>query len=79
MSWVMTKTVSLICSKLVGKSFELHDNRLKAKSGLDFVRLTATGREEAKKTLTDALNPNVPDDWNPDKKPMRNAGSKKKA
>lgn len=37
-----------------------------AKEGEDGYKLTATGREEAKKTLTDALDPNVPDDWNPD-------------
>jgi hypothetical protein len=41
-------------------------------------KLTAPGREEAIKTLNDALNPDVSDDWNPDKKVPRKYSPRKK-
>jgi hypothetical protein len=41
-------------------------------------KLNAPGREDAIKTLNDALNPDVPDEWNPDKKITRKYTSRKK-
>jgi hypothetical protein len=47
------------------------------KAGDDHVKLIAVGREEAKKALSDALDPNVPDTWNPDSHQPRKRGKKK--
>jgi hypothetical protein len=44
------------------------------------LQLLATSRDEAKKVLIDALNPNVKDEWNPDTKvKQKRAARKKKA
>jgi hypothetical protein len=120
---------------LDGETLELKDNRIKAKSQLDFVRrltylflyahelhgrlpesydalrkvmqvakvwdantrtwlakrngftadaedrlkLNAPGREAAITALGEALNPDVPDEWNPDKKVPRKLSPRKKA
>jgi len=46
--------------------------------GDDRLRLSAPGREEAVTALNQALDPNIPDDWNPDKKtPQKRAPRKK--
>ena len=42
-------------------------------------KLNAPGREDAIKALNEALNPNVQDDWNPDKKIPRKLAPRKKA
>lgn len=49
-----------------------------AKDGEDRVKLVVKGREEAKKALNDALDPNVPDAWNPDSHQPKKRGGKKK-
>ncbi|MGA9041345.1 MAG: zinc ribbon domain-containing protein [Terriglobales bacterium] len=43
------------------------------------LKLNAPGREEALKAMNDALNPEVQDDWNPDRKVPRKLGPRKKA
>ncbi len=48
-----------------------------AKDGDDRVKLNVKGREEAKKALTEALDQNVPDTWNPDSHLPRKRGKKK--
>jgi hypothetical protein len=50
-----------------------------SKDGDDRVKLNVKGREEAKKALSDALDPNVPDAWNPDSHQPRKRGKNKKA
>lgn len=50
-----------------------------SKDGDDRVKLNAKGREEAKKALSDALDQNVPDTWNPDSHQPRKRGKNKKA
>ncbi|MBV9505014.1 MAG: hypothetical protein JO323_08430 [Acidobacteriia bacterium] len=46
--------------------------------GEDRFQLLEAGREEAKKALADAIDANVPDDWNPDKKTAQKRGPRKK-
>lgn len=46
-------------------------------TGEDRLKLTAPGREEAKKALTEALDPNVQDAWNPDKQGSKTRASRK--
>ncbi len=48
-----------------------------AKDGDDRVKLLAGGREEAKKALNDALDPNVPETWNRDSYHVRKRAKKK--
>jgi hypothetical protein len=43
------------------------------------LKLNAPGREDALKALNDALNPDVQDDWNPDRKVPRKYAPRKKA
>lgn len=43
------------------------------------LKLTAPGREDAIKALNEALDPEIPDEWNPDKKIPRKLGPRKKA
>jgi hypothetical protein len=50
-----------------------------ASEGEDRLKLNAKGREEAVKTLNDALDPTIEDEWNPDKKTPRKLGPRKKA
>jgi hypothetical protein len=50
-----------------------------SKDGDDRIKLNVKGREEAKKALSDALDPNVPDAWNPDSHQPRKRGKNKKA
>ena len=44
----------------------------------DRLQLIQAGREEAKKALSEVLDPNVADDWNPDKKVVTKRGPRKK-
>jgi hypothetical protein len=37
----------------------------------DNLKLTQPAREEAIKYLDEALNPEIPNEWNPDTKPVR--------
>lgn len=58
-------------------------NWLKGKKGFrvdaeDRLQLIQAGREEAQKALTEVLDPNVSDDWNPDKKVITKRGPRKK-
>jgi hypothetical protein len=51
-----------------------------ADTGEDRLKLTAPGRDEAKKALAQAVDPNIQDAWNPDKqvsKPRASRGTKK--
>lgn len=50
-----------------------------AEDGEDRLKLTAKGREDAVKALNEALDSNIQDDWNPDKKVPRKLGPRKKA
>jgi hypothetical protein len=50
-----------------------------AKDGDDRVKLNVKGREGAKKALSDALDPNVTDTWNPDSHQPRKRGKNTKA
>jgi hypothetical protein len=43
------------------------------------LKLNATGREDAVKALDDALNPDLPDQWNPDKKVVQKRKPRKKS
>jgi hypothetical protein len=43
------------------------------------LKLNATGHEDAVKALNDALNPDLPDEWNPDKKVVQKRGPRKKS
>jgi hypothetical protein len=45
--------------------------------GEDRIKLTAPGREEAKKALNEALDPKVEDGWNPDKNQPKKRGPRK--
>jgi len=52
---------------------------LKEKNGVrvdsdERYQLLEAGRDDAKKALTEAIDPNVPDDWNPDKKTVQKRG-----
>jgi hypothetical protein len=49
-----------------------------ADGGEDSLKLNAKGREDAIKVLNDALDPNIQDEWNPDKKTPRKPGPRKK-
>lgn len=56
---------------------------LKKKNGYrvdaeDRFQLLEAGRDDAKKALTDAIDGNVQDDWNPDKKTAQKRGPRKK-
>ena len=44
--------------------------------GDDGIKLTVKGREDAVRTLNEALDPNIPDKWNPDKKTAKPAKKK---
>jgi hypothetical protein len=45
--------------------------------GEDRLKLIAGSREQAKKTLDEALDPNVPDEWNPDSRIVKTRGPHK--
>jgi hypothetical protein len=49
-----------------------------ATEGEDRVKLTFKGREDAQTALTNALDPNIPDPWNPDKVTPKPKGAKPK-